>query len=302
MRLRRSAADRVLGVLLLRERQEGVERDHHHDGTGDHAVGPSLQGTVHPSSSRIATSSRVAVTMRPPAARPYGALTTFIRRKDTPCRSPMQNFRSGCSRGCVWEPSIDAAHLGVAADDHVATLTGTVTSFYQKVTAARAAERVFGVEALANDMEVAFPDSLRLSDTDIATAARDRLHRSVSVPKAGNDITVDHGIVTLRGIVEWRYQRQAAEYAVRDLAGVVDVVNVIGVKPPPSKKLVKQQILSAFHRNAALDARRIEIETDGGAITLRGRVLSAQERREAERADWAAPGARDVENRLVARA
>lgn len=201
-----------------------------------------------------------------------------------------------------WEPSIDAAHLGVAANDHVVTLTGTVPSFYQKVAAERAAERVFGVEALANDIEVAFPGSLRLSDTDIATAARDGLHRSVSVPKAGIDIMVDHGIVTLRGTVEWRYQRQAAENAVRDLAGVIDVVNVIGVKPRPSKKLVKQNILSAFHRNAVLDARRIEIETDGGTITLRGTVHSAQERREAERAAWAAPGVHEVENRLVVRA
>ena len=201
-----------------------------------------------------------------------------------------------------WEPSIDAAHIGVAADGHVVTLTGTVPSFYQKVAAERAAERVFGVEALANDIDVAFPGSLRLTDTDIAAAALDALHRSVSVPKAGIDVTVDHGVVTLRGTVEWRYQRQAAGNAVRDLAGVIDLVNVIGVKPRPSKKLVKQNILRAFHRNAVLDARRIEIETDGGTITLRGTVHSAQERREAERAAWAAPGARDVENRLVVRA
>jgi osmotically-inducible protein OsmY len=201
-----------------------------------------------------------------------------------------------------WEPSIDAAHIGVAADGHVVTLTGTVPSFYQKVAAERAAERVFGVEALANDIDVAFPGSLRLTDTDIAAAALDALHRSVSVPKKGIDVTVDHGVVTLRGTVEWRYQRQAAGNAVRDLAGVIDLVNVIGVKPRPSKKLVKQNILRAFHRNAVLDARRIEIETDGGTITLRGTVHSAQERREAERAAWAAPGARDVENRLVVRA
>lgn len=201
-----------------------------------------------------------------------------------------------------WEPSVDAAHIGVTADDHVVTLTGTVPSFYQKVAAERAAERVFGVQALANDIEVAFAGSLRVTDTDIATAVLDGLHRSISVPKSGIDVTVDHGIVTLRGTVEWRYQRQAAEDAVRDLAGVLDVVNVIGVKPRPSKKLVKQNILNAFHRNAVLDARRVEIETKGGTVTLRGTVHSAQERREAERAAWVAPGVREVENHLVVRA
>lgn len=201
-----------------------------------------------------------------------------------------------------WEPSVDAAHIGVTADDHVVTLTGTVPSFYQKVAAERAAERVFGVQALANDIEVAFTGSHRVTDTDIAAAVLDGLRRSISVPKSGIDVTVDHGIVTLRGTVEWRYQRQAAEDAVRDLAGVLDVVNVIGVKPRPSKKLVKQNILSAFHRNAVLDARRVEIETNGGTVTLRGTVHSAQERREAERAAWAAPGVREVENHLVVRA
>jgi osmotically-inducible protein OsmY len=201
-----------------------------------------------------------------------------------------------------WEPSIDAAHLGVAADDHVVTLTGSVPSYYQKIAAERAAERVFGVQALANDIQVVFPGAHKLNDTEIAAAVLDGLHRSVSVPKAGVDVTVSDGVITLRGGVEWRYQRQAAENAVRDLAGVVDVVNLIGVRPRPSRKLVKQGILSAFQRNAVLDARRIEVETGDGTITLRGTVHSTQERWAAERAAWGAPGVRDVENRLVVRA
>jgi osmotically-inducible protein OsmY len=198
-----------------------------------------------------------------------------------------------------WEPSVDAGHIGVTADDHVVTLTGNVPSYYQKVAAERAAARVFGTQAIANDIEVRFPGSLELGDSDIAAAALDGLHRSVSVPKAGLDVTVSHGIITLRGSVEWRFQRQAAENAVRDLAGVVDVVNMISVKPQASGKLVKRNIESAFQRNAVLDARRIDVETRDGTIILRGTVHSLQERREAERAAWAAPGAREVENHLV---
>lgn len=159
-----------------------------------------------------------------------------------------------------------------------------------------AAARVFGAQAIANDIEVV---SLKLGDADVAGAALDGLHRSVSVPKIGIDVTVSHGVITLRGDVEWRFQRQAAENAVPDLAGVIDVVNMISIKPRPSGKLVKRNIESAFQRNAVLDARRIDVETKDATIILRGTVHSLQERREAERAAWAAPGAQEVENHLV---
>lgn len=198
-----------------------------------------------------------------------------------------------------WEPSVDAGHIGVAADDHVVTLTGNVPSYYQKIAAERATARVFGAQAIANDIEVVFPGSLKLGDADIASAALEGLHRSVSVPKVPIDVTVSHGIVTLRGNVEWYFQRLAAEDAVRDLAGVIDVVNMISVKPRLSGKDIKRNIESAFQRNAVLDARRIDVETKDGTITLRGTVHSLQERREAERAAWAAPGAQEVENHLV---
>lgn len=201
-----------------------------------------------------------------------------------------------------WEPSIDAAHVGVAAEDHVVTLTGNVPSYSQKIAAERAAARVFGAQAIANDIEVVVPGSHRAGDTEIASAALEGLHRSVSVPKTGIDVTVSHGVVTLRGEVEWRYQRKAAENAVRDLAGVMDVVNLIFVKPHASGELVKRNIESALQRNAVLDARRIEVEIEGATVTLRGSVHSLHERREAERAAWASPGARAVENELVVRA
>jgi osmotically-inducible protein OsmY len=200
-----------------------------------------------------------------------------------------------------WEPSINAAHIGVAADHHVVTLTGTVPSYYQKVTAERATARVLGVRAIANEIEVLFPGSPRLGDADVAGAALDALRRSVSVPASDIDLTVSQGIVTLRGSVEWQYESHAAEEAVHDLPGVVNVVNMIAIKPHPSGKLLERNIESAFRRNAILDARHIEIETKDGTITLRGSVQSLQERQEAERSAWAAPGARDVQNKLVVR-
>jgi osmotically-inducible protein OsmY len=198
-----------------------------------------------------------------------------------------------------WEPSINAAHIGVAAESSVVTLTGAVPSYYQKVAAERAAARVLGVHALANEIEVVFLGSPKLGDADVAGAALVALRQSVSVPEDTIEVAVSHGIVTLRGGVEWGAEREAAEGAVHDLAGVIDVVNLIDIKPHASRKLVEQNIESAFQRNAVLDARHIDIEISDGTITLRGTVQSLQELREAERAAWAAPGAREVQNHLV---
>ena len=198
-----------------------------------------------------------------------------------------------------WEPSINAAHIGVAAESHVVTLTGAVPSYYQKVAAERAAARVLGVHGLANEIEVVYLGSPKLGDADVAGAALVALRQSVSVPADTIEVAVSHGIVTLRGGVEWGAEREAAEGAVQDLAGVVDVVNLIDIKPHPSRKLVERSIESAFQRNAVLDAHHIDIEINDGTITLRGTVQSLQELREAERAAWAAPGAREVQNHLV---
>jgi len=198
-----------------------------------------------------------------------------------------------------WDPSINAAHIGVTAENSVVTLTGAAPSYYQRVAAVRAAARVRGVRALADDIEVVFADSPALRDADIAAAALAALGRSVSVPDAGIEVIVSQGIVTLRGGVEWNWERIAAETALHDLPGIVDVVNMIAVKPSPSGELLRHTIESAFRRSAVLDARRIDIETNDGTITLRGTVQSLQEREEAERAAWGAPGARAVENELV---
>jgi osmotically-inducible protein OsmY len=199
----------------------------------------------------------------------------------------------------MWEPSINAAHIGVAAESHVVTLTGAVPSYYQKVAAERAAARVLGVHALANEIEVVFLGAPKLGDADVAGAALVALRQSVSVPEGTIEVAVSHGIVTLRGGVEWGAEREAAEGAVHDLVGVIDVVNLIDIKPHPSRTLVEESIESAFQRNAVLDARHIDIEINDGTITLRGAVQSLQESREAERAAWAAPGAREVKNQLV---
>ena len=198
-----------------------------------------------------------------------------------------------------WEPSVNAAAIGVSVTDGIVTLNGYVDSFTEKLTAERVASRIMGVKGIAQELKVKLPQSFERNDADIAEAAVNALEWNTLVPDDRIKVEVQDGMVILSGQVDWEYQRAAAHDAVCCLMGVKGVTDEIGINPPVSPKGVKSKIQSAFQRHSTLDAKHIVVESVGSKVILNGTVHSWTEKQEAASAAWSAPGVSDVENNLV---
>jgi osmotically-inducible protein OsmY len=195
-----------------------------------------------------------------------------------------------------WEPSIVAAHIGVTAQAGVVTLSGHVDSFIQKHAAEDAARRVKGVRAVAEELEVKLAFDHQRGDDDIAAAALDRLAWDVSVPRDAIVLSVEKGWVTMTGQVDWHFQSEAAEQALRPLAGVVGISNQVGVKPHISTGNIVDNIMHALHRSWFFDPHTINVSAQAGDVRLTGVVTSWHDRRIAAETAWAAPGVTNVKN------
>lgn len=197
-----------------------------------------------------------------------------------------------------YEPSVNATHIGVIVKAGVVTLTGHVGSYTERWRAEEAAKRVYGVAAIANELEVKLPGTSERSDEDLAAACAAALKGIYSIPADKVKVVVSKGHAELIGEVEWHYQKTAAEVAIRDITGIRGITNNITVKPRVSPTDVKQKIEEALKRSAELDARRISVDTSDGTVILRGSVRAWVERQEAEQAAWAAPGVTAVQNEI----
>lgn len=198
-----------------------------------------------------------------------------------------------------WEPRLGCSAVGVTvAAAGVVTLRGVVKSYAEKVAAERAAKRVRGVRAVVNDIDVKLPMSHERNDADVANAVVRSLEWNVLVPHDTIEARVSDGWVRLEGVVDWNFQRAAAEESVQQLAGVKGVTDLISVKPHVTIHDVRERIEAALGRNAELEAHRIKVVAQDGKVILRGHVQSWGERAAAEGAAWAAPGVTAVDDEL----
>jgi len=205
-------------------------------------------------------------------------------------------IRDLVTRELEWDAAVDASAIGVAAKDRTVTLTGYVDTYLCKLSAERAAKRVRGVRAVANDIEVRL--KIGRTDADIARDVVRALELRSTVPD-NVQAAVHHGYITLTGEAMWEFQRQDAEKAVRHVRGVRGVVNRIGLAPMAAARDVRHRIIEALHRNADLDARHVQAHAAGDVVTLTGHVGTWLQREIAERAAADAPGIRRVDNQIT---
>lgn len=198
-----------------------------------------------------------------------------------------------------YEPSVSASDIGVTADDGVVTLSGHVRTYVEKRAAEQAASRVKGVRGIAEKVEVRLPWDVKHDDEAIAAAALDHLRWNSSVPHDAVTVKVEKGWVTLHGTVEWHYQKDAAEDAVRGLHGVTAITNSIALKPQVNTADITTAIGHALHRSWFFEPNTIDVTATGGHVTLTGTAHSWQDRQMAESMAWGAAGATAVENDIT---
>lgn len=198
-----------------------------------------------------------------------------------------------------WDPIVDSADIGVAVVDGVVSLNGYVPSYSQKLAAERAARRVAGVKAIAEEIKVRFASDPHTADHEIARRILDVFKWNAMIPDDRITVKVENGWVTLSGETTWHFESEEASRAAAKISGVKGVSNVISIAKRVAPGDVRQKIKDAFARQANIDANTVEIAVDGGKVTLSGHVKAWHERKAAESAAWAAPGVNQVVDHIA---
>ena len=221
---------------------------------------------------------------------------SLTRDRSVPLRMKTDSdIREDVIKELRWDPRVPSPEaIGVAVEDGAVTLTGHASTYSEKLAAANAAERVYGVKAVGNQLDVRLTD--RREDGDIAKAIAHVLDWNTNIPISQVRARVEHGWVTLEGVVEYPYQRDEVERMVRHVRCVVGITNDVEVRPAVTALEVEEQIDEAIHRQAGLDARSVRVEVSDHTARVYGHVHSLHEAEVIRKAAAAAPGVARVES------
>jgi osmotically-inducible protein OsmY len=214
---------------------------------------------------------------------------------------PATTLRTKAIQKLMFEPAVDSSTIQVSCKNGTIILSGSVNSFFEKNITEQAVKSIEGVKEVQNELQVNLAAEYRRTDKEIIHAAKNALKWDVAVPEERIEVSVENGEVTLTGNVDWWYQKNNAERAIRNLIGIKNINNLISILPAPSAEDIKKKIAREFHRNATIDAEKIHIEISGNKVILKGSVRSWPEMKEATRAALSVPGVTEIENHLVIR-
>lgn len=198
-----------------------------------------------------------------------------------------------------FQPEIDATSIGVAVDGGVVTLTGHVSSYAQKISVERSVKSLKGVRAVAEEIQIRPEKGAGTADDTIASRALKIINWSSDVPEGDIKVVVQHGWITLEGEVDWQYQKETVERAVRKLSGVLGIDNGLTLRPRADASDIQRSIEAALKRNAEVEADGIHVKVQGDVVILEGRVHFWRQRHVAERLAWAVPGVKEVIDHIL---
>ena len=198
-----------------------------------------------------------------------------------------------------WTPQVDAADIGVSVVDSAVILSGTVSTYAQKVAAKKAALRVRGVRTLVDELTVQSDGrAAEVTETELAQEVERALKRSDNVPETVKAAVHGHGVM-LMGEVTWDFERQAAVHAIESLRGVQSISNGITLRPRPPAADAEQRIREALARYDGVGPDTVDVVVDGTRATLTGTVKSWAQRRMASTITWSSPHITEVDNRIA---
>jgi osmotically-inducible protein OsmY len=197
-----------------------------------------------------------------------------------------------------FRPDINPAHIGVTVENGIVTLSGHVTTYAQKIATERAVKAMKGVRGIAEEIEVRPVGTTRPTDDMIAARAANIINWTANVPEGAIKIKVQTGWVDLEGQLDWQFERDSILRAVHKIEGVVGITNMLTLRPRVSVTDIKHRIEEALERSAEVDAQQIRVQVQGDVVTLEGKVHVLHERDVVERAVWAVPGVRKIEDHL----